>query len=320
MNEEAQNQILKPSWNYWIHQVGILFLITIVLPVIAVFYWGSHFYLFSTYSVLVGTFTLWRKIKFALQSHISISTTGISGRINGSDFKMLWDEIKAVQFSNYSDPKMLTLFTETDSLNIPIQDFDEKTLPSLLQTHLSTEVFQEPAYQKLTRFIEWKNTNAAYFSNLSRPLKVSLDASGVVIGILFLGGGGIVTIFLFPTSIQQLSAWILPFILCSIGLLLVFLSRGWLEATNEGISMYSMLHRYDFSWRNIREIYISPNGAIWALVGDDARFVIPIHLRWSGKDKEQLAQLIHYKLAASGMTPIENRKVYYWRSKNEQAF
>lgn len=177
-----------------------------------------------------------------------------------------------------------------------------------------TEVFDETAYRKTQQSQESQGDLRQRLGSVDRTLKVSLgkiERGVAVTGII----GGLIEAGRYFYNKEIIEGWIgVAFFLVS-GIIGVFLSRGWIEATNEIIIIRTTFHRHEFIWGTLQKVFTNSKTGMIALVGYNNQVVLPGTATWSGNDKELLSELIQSKIAASKIQPVENPKMIFWRSK-----
>jgi hypothetical protein len=118
------------------------------------------------------------------------------------------------------------------------------------------------------------------------------------------------------SKVDAIAAFMMGGMFGGLGLLLLFLSIGWMEGDGSQISVRSLFRKNTFLWGDLREVYFNSNQGVMALVGENSRLIIPKFSSWSGRDKGLLDELIGYKIEMSKIEPIESNKPVFWLSKN----
>lgn len=311
-----QEKILRPSSKFWKQEVGAIALFLIIFPIAGILYYGVKMYVVGGLALLVGIPYFISEFINVRRQQITFSKSEIIARIGKEDFKQSWESIKAVKFTGQGQSRLLVLYCDEHSLNIPCRFYDEEELINSLKEHLSSSVLHPQAYQRLHWFLEWQENVTKKLSAMKSPLKVSLGGFekwlgifSVSLGILFVG------LYLF-SKVRKIDAVMGGGIFGGLGILLLLLCVGWMEGDNNQISVRSLFRKNTFVWSDLREIYIHSSQGIVALVGDNSRLILPNVSSWSGKDKELLHELISYKVEMSKIEPTESNKPVFWLSKN----
>lgn len=310
-----ETKIIKTSANYWTREIGGTLLFLIILPVFAVLYWGAKFYFLGGLAVIIGTIYLFRNLRPTHNAKIIFDLSEIKGNVEGFAFVQRWNDIKAVSFSGQGTTSLLTIGTENHILQIPCRFFDKKELEKELRTHLPSEVFDPLAFQKLPQVQRFEQERKSQFDNLYEPLKVSVGKSEKIIGgISLFFSVFMLSLLLFP--IDKTGPLFIAIIFGGLGLVLIVFSIGSIEANRETIILRMIFREYELSWNTLREVYINLNNHTIVLTGDKCRILLPSTTSWSGKDREQLYELISMKIENSEIRPQQGTKPLYWRSKN----
>lgn len=312
----AKDKITKPSSKYWSRDVGATILVLFVLPIAGMLYFGGRMYIVGGFALLVGVPYLISEIRTARGQQITFSISAIVLTVGKDDFPLPWETIKAVQFTGQGHARLLILYGVEHNLNIPCRFYDEGELMERLKEHLSPSVLHPQAYQTLPQFVEWQESITKKLSSLNDPLKVSLGKSEMWIGFLGVALGVLFVVLYYFAVIEGVAAIFLGGLFGGLGLLVLLSCVGSIEGDNETISVRTLIRRVDFSWHELKEIYINSYRGVLALVGDDRRLIVPASSSWSGKDKEMLFELISLKIEKSKLAVIESSKPLYWWSKN----
>lgn len=310
-----ETKIIKTSVNYWTQEIGSTLLFLIVLPVFAILYWGAKFYFLGGLAFLIGIINLFRNLRPAYNAKIVFDSSKIKGNVEGFAFVQQWNDIKAVSFSGQGTTSLLTIGTENHVLQIPSRFFDKKDLEKEFRTHLPSEVFDPLAFQRLPQVQKYEQDRKSQFDNLYEPLKVSVGKSEKVVGgISLLFCVFMLSLLLFP--IDKTGPLFIATIFGGLGLVLIVFSIGTIEANSETIILRMIFWEYELSWNTLREVYINLHNHTIVLTGDKCRILLPSTTSWSGKDREQLYELISVKIENSEIQPQQGTKPLYWRSKN----
>lgn len=311
-----QEKILRPSSRYWKQEVGAIALFLIIFPIAGILYYGVKMYVAGGLALLVGIPYFISEFITARRQQITFSKSEIVARIGKEDFKQSWESVKAVKFTGQGQSRLLVLYSDEHSLNVPCKFYDEEELTNSLKEYLSPSVLHPQAYQRLPWFLEWQENVTKNISAMSRPLKVSLGGFekwlgifSISIGILFVG------LYLF-SKVRKIDAVMGGGMSGGLGILLLLLCIGWMEGDSNQISVRSLFRKNTFVWSDLREIYIHSRLGVIALVGDNSRLILPKFSSWSGNDKELLNELISYKIEISKIVPVESNKPAFWSSKN----
>jgi hypothetical protein len=316
VNMSTEEKIIKTSSRYWRQEIGAIVLVSIVLPVAMILYFGEKMYAIGGLGLLVGIPCLISEVRAARRQKITFTKSALVIKVTKDDIKQPWEAIKAAKLTGHGRSRLLVLYCDEHNLNIPCKFFDESEFMERLKEHLSPTVLHPQAYQGLPQFVEWQGNITKKLSNLNRPLKVSLGRSEKRIGLFGVGLGVLFAILYFFNTIEPVAALVLSGLFGGLGLFLLLSCVGWIEGDNESISIRTLFRKVIFSWNELREIHINSDRGVLALVGDNGRLIIPNSSSWSGKDKELLLQLLHLKVEMSRLEPMESGKPLYWRSKN----
>lgn len=251
----------------------------------------------------------------AFRNKLAFTKSGMTMQFGKETFQVQWELVKAVSFAGKGGTRSVTVFMESQNLYIPLNLFDEKKVKDEFKEYLPPSVFDPQAFRSLPQIIEWRKDATRKFENIQRSLKVSLGGWERWVGIITACGGVALALFFYFSSNDAIGVSMSAFF-GGLGLLLAILCSGWIECTNEGISVSSLFRKYELSWGTLKEIFIDSNHGIVALVSDECRMILPSPSSWLGKDKELLRELINYKIDASKIQPIENSAIVYWHSKN----
>ncbi len=309
-----ETKIIKTPANYWIKEIGSLLLFLIILPV-AILYLGGIFYLLGGLVVLIGIINLFRDLPPAYNAKIIIDSSEIKGNVEGYTFAQRWNDIKAVSFSGDVVPSLLTIGTENHVFNISSKFFDKKELEKEFRTHLLPEVFDSFAFQRLSVVQKFEQDRKRQFDNLQEPLQVSIGKSEKNIGVIsFLLCVFMLSLLFFP--VDKIAPLVLAAFFGGLSLVLIVFSIGTIESNREIIILKMIFRKYELSWNNLHEVYINLHNHTIVLIGDRCRILLPSTTSWSGRDCEQLYELIILKIENSGIQSNQGRKPLYWRSKN----
>lgn len=311
----SNKEIIKTSSRFWIEEIGGIFAVLIVFPIFGIFYWGKGFYFISGLGLIVGVLNLLREFPFAYNSQLIFSNSEINGQIGKFHFSESRENIKAVQLSGSKATSLLTLWTEKNIIRIPCKYFDQKRLNELLKEYLPLDVFRPFAYKKLPQFQEWQNEKIKQYSNLQEPLKVSLGKSEQFIGGISLFFSLIMVVLLYFNKGNIIPITLIIFF-GGLGLFLILLSIGKIEATNDYILVRNLFTEHELVWQELQEVYVDSNKHIMALVGNKSRIILASPASWSGKNRERLYEFIEHKIEISKIEVTESRKHLFWRSKN----
>ena len=314
MSIDQDVRIIRTSSRYWIEDIGGILLFLVVFPLAGIFYWGERFYFVGGFALVVGIPSLIKGVIAAYNNKISFAKSGMVVQLGREAFKAKWESVKAIRFSGKGTSRRITLFSETQDLNIPCNYFDEKKVVNELNGHLPPEVLDPQAYHSLPQVVEWRNNTTRKLENISDPLRVSLGIRERWIGILSICVGAAIALYSYFSS-NNATDIIGGISFGGLGVLLVISCLGWIEGTYESITVRTLFRRHELSWKMLNKIFIDSNRGIVALVSDDCRLILPSPSTWSGKDKELLYELTSLKINASKIEPTENSAIVFWRSK-----
>lgn len=312
----TQEKIIRPSSRYWKQDIGAIILFFFVIPIAGILYWGVEMYVVGGFALLVGIPYLISEFRAARRQQITFSKSEIIAKINKEDFKQSWDFIKAVKFTGQGESRLLVLYCDEHSLNIPCRFYDETELTNQLKQHLSSSVLHPQAYQRLPWYLEWQDNVANKISTINRPLTVSLGGSEKWLGIFSVSLGILFVGLYYFSKVDAITAIMIGGLFGVLGLLLLLLCIGWMEGDSSQITVRSLFRKNTFFWNDLRKIYLNSNQGLITLIGENSRIVVPKFSSWSGKDKELLHELISYRIEMSKIEPVESNKLVFWSSKN----
>jgi hypothetical protein len=310
----TQEKILHPSSRYWKQEIGAIILLLIIL-IAGILYFGVKMYVVGGFALLIGIPYLISEFRNLLRQQITFSKSEIIARIGKGDYRQSWESIRAVRLTGQGQSMLLVLYCDEHSLTIPCRFYDKVKLIENLKEHLSSIILHPQAYQRLPWFLEWKVNVERNILTMNRSLKVSLGGFEKWLGIFSLSLGLIFAGSAYFSKFEAIDFIILGGMFGGLGLLLLLLCIGWMEADVNQISIRSLFRRNTFIWNDLREIYINSNLGLMALVGDYSRLILPKVTSWSGKDKAMLDDFINYKIELSKIEPVESYKLVYWLSK-----
>jgi hypothetical protein len=313
MKSNNKTRILRTSIHYWLLEIGALTLILVIVPVIAIIFKWSAFYLRGGIGIVIGLILLFRNFIPAYRAKIEFTPFELRGMVEKVKFSEAWEDIQAVSFSGEGNTSLMTLWTEEHVLQIPSYFFNKKELEQLLRKHLPERAFHPLAYQSTDQFQEWQEARRKQFDTLHAPIKVSLGKTERSIGIFTLILGFLMGVLFF--NADKAASLVMFSLFGGLGLALIVFSTGSIEANSYSIKHRMLFREYEMIWNSMDEVYISSAKSVIALVSQQCRIVLPSPSNWSGKDKKELLGLIDYKIETRRIQPIESTKHLIWQSK-----
>ena len=315
MTVTHQERILRTSTRYLLKEIGVIFLCSVVIPIMGIYYVGDRFYIIGVIGLVIGIIALVKVLLTSRKRQIAFSATEIIVNSGKEIAKESWTSIQAIRFSGKGNSRYVTLFGSENNLHIPCQYFNETELISSLKEHLPSEVFQPKAYQRTQQYLDWQEETYKKIAGRDRRLKVNLNRSEITTGIFAICVGVFMAI-LYLSAKNNFGAFVLGTTIVSMGLLVIVMYLSWMEVDNETIKVRTLFRQYEIQWNKVQEIYVDSIRGKIALVSDTSRLIVPGFRNWSGKERNLLFDLIALKIETSSVEPIESVKLFYWRSKN----
>jgi len=304
-------KIIKPSIRHWIVGVGAWGVFIFVAPIVGIYIWEERFYWIAVLCFLFGIYRIIVGVKKGVNNQIIFQATGIECSFGKEDLSIRWEDIEAIQVIDQSYEKLIMIYTDQEEIGITHPFFNKKEVLQQLNQYVSPDKFSPQALQPLLQ--EYYKALNREFANLPQPLKVSHLGFEKFFGIVaLLGGVGCAALFYFWNNLD--TALFFGPLFGGLGLILIIISLGSIEATNQEIKYRSPIRQISMRWEDIRQIYINSDNGLLALVSDEGRLVLKPG-SWTGKNKEQILRLLVYKLEILGIEPKESIKISFWYSK-----